>query len=214
MLGPHSRQHTVRGRSRIGDVPHREGVAWTGDSGIFRQLKLQPVTARHGQNSVKELVYFSAQRGRFVKRLGLMVTVVFLLCGTTTASASDWRWAPLPKHKITYHCTSKHCRYKAKKRRHHQVMLYNRHRRAEWNHWTSLYIPDCIWYGESGYGPKYSRVRYTMPNSNGSGAFGKFQFMSGTYHNNAKYHDWSPLDQEIAARREYWRHGTAPWTNC
>ena len=148
-----------------------------------------------------------------MKRLGLIVMVLLFLLAPSTASA-DWRWAPLKKHKITYHCVSKHCRYQAKRRRHHQVMLYNRHKRAEWNHWTSLYIPDCTWYGESGYGPKYQRIRYTMPNSQGSGALGKFQFMNSTYHSVAKYHDWSPLDQEISARRLFWQQGTGPWSNC
>lgn len=148
-----------------------------------------------------------------MKRLGLTLMVLFLLVAPSTASA-DWRWAPLKKHRIAYTCVSKHCRYQAARRRHHQVMLHNRRRLAEWNLWTHRYIPDCIWFGESGYGPKYAPIRYTMPNSTGSGALGKFQFMSGTYHSVAKYHDWSPLDQEIAARREYWKKGTGPWTNC
>jgi len=147
-----------------------------------------------------------------MKRLGLLMMV---LCLTLPATASaDWRWAPLKKEKITYKCVSKHCQYRAARRRHHLVFLHNKHRLAEWNTWTRRYIPDCIWYGESGYGPKYSPIRYTMPNHQGSGAFGKFQFMSGTYHNFAKYHDWSPLDQEIAARKAFWSQGTSPWTNC
>lgn len=148
-----------------------------------------------------------------MKRLGLMVLVLFLMAVPAPASA-DWRWAPPKKHKITYKCVSAHCHYQAKRRAHHRLFIWNKHRRQEWNLWTHRYIPACTWFGESGYGPQYAAVRYTMPNSTGSGALGKFQFMSGTYHSVAKYHDWSPLDQEIAARREYWLNGTSPWTNC
>lgn len=136
------------------------------------------------------------------------------------AHASEWRWAApqFKKRKVTYTCNTLKCIRKTyvREKRHFKakVARYNQRRLQEWKHWTHLYIPTCTWYGESGYGPEYSPVRYTMPNSSGSGAFGKFQFMASTYHANAKYHDWSPLDQEIAVRHEYWKHGTAPWENC
>jgi len=103
---------------------------------------------------------------------------------------------------------------KALKRHKLRIQRYNHKRLQEWTHWTRLFIPSCTWYGESGTGPEYAPYRYTMANSGGSGAYGKFQMMSGTYHNRAKYHDWSALDQEIAARREYWANGTSPWSNC
>ena len=153
-----------------------------------------------------------------MKRL-ILIAVMLSLFIPASASA-DWRWAPptFKKREVTYSCATMKCiretylrektRYKKK------VARYNKRRLAEWKRWTARYIPDCTWYGESGYGPKYARYRYTMPNSQGSGAYGKFQFMPNTYHSVAKYHDWSPLDQEIAARREYWKNGTSPWTNC
>lgn len=143
----------------------------------------------------------------------------FTLLIAAPASA-DWRWAPphFRAHKVTYSCATykciRHTYLKEKHRYRSKVASYNQRRLSEWRHWTQLYIPTCTWYGESGYGPKYSRIRYTMPNQGGSGAYGKFQMMPSTYHSDAKYHDWSPLDQEIAGRREYWKHGTSPWQNC
>lgn len=153
-----------------------------------------------------------------MKRLGLPI-LLFTLLGTSPAEA-DWRWDTphLRKQTVTYSCDTMQCirktYLKETRRFKHRVARYDKRRLQEWSHWTHLYIPNCTWYGESGYGPKYSSIRYTMPNSAGSGAYGKFQFKPPTYHNVAKYHDWSALDQEIAARREYWQHGTAPWENC
>jgi hypothetical protein len=154
-----------------------------------------------------------------MKRLGLLL-LLFALMSAVPASAADWRWAEpkLKKQTITYKCDTMQCinkafakekaRYKKRMARVHKLRL------KEWKHWTGMYIPQCTWYGESGTSAEYSPVRYTMPNSTGSGAYGKFQMMPGTYHNRAKYHDWSALDQEIAARREYWANGTQPWSNC
>lgn len=153
-----------------------------------------------------------------MKRLGLLL-LLFILWGSEPAAA-DWRWAKpvMRKQTIKYHCDSLQCLrqtyIKEKRRFQRRVARYHKLRQREWNRWTRLYIPQCTWYGESGFGPEYSPVRYTMSNTTGSGAYGKFQFMPGTYHNRARYHDWSALDQEIAARREYWANGTAPWTNC
>jgi hypothetical protein len=149
----------------------------------------------------------------------LLVVFLVLLVGASPAAA-DWRWAQphLRKQTVTYHCDSMKCirqtYLKEKRRYHRRIKRYNTRRLHEWNRWAHLYIPACTWYGESGTGPQFSPVRYTMPNSTGSGAYGKYQMMSGTYHSRAKYHDWSPLDQEIAGHREYWAHGTSPWTNC
>lgn len=156
-----------------------------------------------------------------MKRL-LFVLLLFTVLGSSTASAADWRWASphFKPRKVTYNCkvyTYKCLRQTYLKERHRlkrKIARHDKNRLREWKHWTSLYIPACTWYGESGYGPEYARYRYTMPNSMGSGAYGKFQFMSGTYKDNAKYFDWSALDQEIAARREYWKHGISPWSNC
>jgi len=153
-----------------------------------------------------------------VKRLGLL-TLLFALLSVSPAFA-DWRWAAptLKKQKVTYHCDSLQCirktYIKEKHRFNKRVARYNKRRLREWKHWTHLYIPNCTWYGESGTSPQFAPVRYTMPNSMGSGAYGKYQFMPGTYHTFAKYHDWSPLDQEIAGHRTYWSQGTSPWTNC
>lgn len=147
--------------------------------------------------------------------------VLLLVSFTMTPSAhADWRWAKphLRKQKVTYSCDTmkciRHTYIKAKHRYKQRVARYNRNRQREWNHWAHLYIPTCTWYGESGEGPEYAPVRYVTPNSTGSGAYGKYQMMSSTYHSDAKYHDWSPLDQEIAGHREYAKHGTSPWTNC
>lgn len=95
-----------------------------------------------------------------------------------------------------------------------QARVDRKRRAREWRYWTRLYIPRCTWYGESGPGAEFAKWRYSVMNTGGSGARGKFQFMPGTYHAFAKYHDWSPLDQEIAARRLFSAQGTSPWSAC
>jgi hypothetical protein len=166
-------------------------------------------------------------KGIFVKRIVLLLLLFTFTC-TSSASAADWRWGrydtqhkitiKVGKNKVTRTYSSlkelKQIYLKERKKFKRREARYDKRRLREWKHWTNLFIPDCTWYGESGTGPEYDPARYTMPNSGGSGAFGKFQFMPGTYHNRAKYHDWSALDQEIAARREYWANGTAPWEAC
>ena len=153
-----------------------------------------------------------------MKRLGLM-TLLFALLSVSPAAA-DWRWSTpkLKKQTVTYSCDNLDCIKKSYKREvkryKKRVARVNKLRLKEWKHWTGIPIPQCTWYGESGTGPEYSPARYTMPNSTGSGAYGKFQMMPGTYHNRAKYHDWSALDQEIASRREFAANGTQPWANC
>ena len=139
----------------------------------------------------------------------------------TPASAADWRWAAPDIKKVKPHifdCKTKVCKKKAKRiarlKTRLKIAKYHYKKEREWVRWTSRYIPPCTWYGESGTGPEYAPVRYVTLNQAGSGAFGKFQFMPGTYHSVAKYHDWTPLDQEIAARRLYWRQGTTPWSAC
>lgn len=149
----------------------------------------------------------------------VLVLLLFTFLGASSASA-DWRWAApkLKPHKVTYSCDSmkclRHTYLKEKHRYKRKVARYNRVRLQEWKHWATSFIPNCTWYGESGRSAQFSPIRYTMPNSTGSGAYGKYQMMSGTYHSDAKYHDWSPLDQEIAGHREYAKHGTGPWQNC
>jgi hypothetical protein len=140
--------------------------------------------------------------------------------GLVTPAKADWRWHPpkLKKQKIVFHCGSMACISSTYKKAKHiyklRVERYNKRRLAEWKRWIAIPIPDCTWYGESGTGPEYSPTRYTTPNSTGSGAYGKFQMMPATYKSRGKYDDWSPLDQEIAARREFRVHGTSPWANC
>jgi len=153
-----------------------------------------------------------------MKRLGLLL-LLFTLLWTPSASA-DWRWAPpnFKAHKVTYSCDSLKCirqtYVKEKKRFERKIKRYDQRRLKEWKRWTRLYIPQCTWYGESGTGPQFAPIRYVTWNSAGSGARGKYQMMPGTYADNAKYFDWSPLDQEIAGHREYAKHGASPWTNC
>lgn len=153
-----------------------------------------------------------------MKRL-LVILLMFLILPTVSASA-DWRWAS-PKFKvkrIKSVCSMHICRVVARIRTREihlaRIKHYNSLKLSEWKMWISLPIPDCTWYGESGTGPQYAKARYTMPNSTGSGAYGKYQLMPSTYSSVAKYGDWSPLDQEIAARREFWRHGIFPWVSC
>lgn len=154
-------------------------------------------------------------------RLGLVVLFAAIFCAYYgEAEASDWRWAPpkVKKERVTYSCGTLKCfdkvMSKERKKLKRKIKLHDARRLREWKKITKSFIPDCTWYGESGHGPEYSPVRYTMANSTGSGAYGKFQFMPGTYFTRAKYRDWSALDQEIAARREFRAHGTSPWSNC
>lgn len=156
-----------------------------------------------------------------MRRIALLLLLFTFIC-TSTASAGwrpDWRWAPYQKeHKVTYKYDSlkdlRKAYLKEKKKFKHRAARYNKRRLREWNRWSKTYIPSCTWYGESGTGPEFASYRYTLPNSTDSGAYGKYQMMPGTYHNRAKYHDWSALDQEIAGHREYQANGVSPWTNC
>lgn len=158
---------------------------------------------------------------RFLAIVTFMIVAGFaLMIFAPGDSRADWRWAPaqFKPHKIAYKCSDLKCLRKTylkeRTRLKHKIKLHDAKRLREWNHWTKLYIPQCTWYGESGQGPQFARYRYSVPNSQGSGAYGKYQMMPGTYHNRAKYHDWSPLDQEIAGHREYFSNGTSPWSNC
>lgn len=154
-----------------------------------------------------------------MRKTALVVLLLFTIL-TSTAEA-DWRWAgPKPKHiSVGMVCDKgKNCnkvlRRMVRKAQHKRVVRHNRVRQAEWDRVISVPVPRCTWYGESGVGPEFARYRYTLPNSKGSGAYGKYQFMKQTYFNNAKYGDWSPLDQEIAVRGEVAKHSIYPWTNC
>jgi hypothetical protein len=92
----------------------------------------------------------------------------------------------------------------------------------EWRYWSRQPIPTCTWLGESGppragHGrglQQFAFWRYSVPNSAGSGAYGKFQLMPSTKAAFDKYGDWSRLDQEIAAHRLYRAQGTSPWSAC
>lgn len=155
-----------------------------------------------------------------MKRICLFLLLICSVLVMPASASADWRWAPptLKKRKVVFNCNTTQCirkSYKKAIKRHHlRVRRYNQRRLREWKHWAGLFIPACTWYGESGTGPQFSPIRYVTWNSTGSGARGKYQMMPGTYASRAKYFDWSPLDQEIAGHREYWAHGTAPWTNC
>lgn len=154
------------------------------------------------------------------RMFSVIVLFLALMVIAPKAASADWRWSAPNYHLGTLKvgCSSAKCYQDAKSRRYHRLKkrIYHYHlrKRKEWKHWTSLYIPACTWFGESGRGPEFARYRYVTPNSGGSGAYGKFQFMPKTYFGRGRYDDWSPLDQEIAARREFWAHGTSPWSNC
>lgn len=150
--------------------------------------------------------------------LALLATLVF-----ATPASADWRFnidmpAKVKKSQFDHKCDTSKCHKAAAKRAKmlywHRFQQKKARKIAQWEKWTAVYIPSCTWYGESGPGPEFRRSRYTTPNASGSDAYGKFQFMPGTYHTYAKYHDWSPLDQELAARKLYWAQGTSPWMAC
>ena len=154
-----------------------------------------------------------------MKRLG-MIVLLFTLVGASPAYA-DWRWAD-PKFKQAkvrlHHCTTPACKTKAKRVAKLKLQLrieqYHLRKEREWTSWVKQYIPTCAWYGESGPGPEFAPFRYSVLNNQGSGARGKYQMMSETYFSFARYKDWSPLDQEIAAHRLYRSQGTSPWVAC
>lgn len=156
-----------------------------------------------------------------MKRITL-VLLIFTLLAAASPAAADWRWAAphFGKHKVTYKCQTltykclRHTYLKERHRLHRKFVRYHKRRQHEWNHWAHLYIPTCTWYGESGPGPQFASFRYTVPNSSGSGAYGKYQMMPSTYAAHAKYGDWTALDQEIAGHRLYWAAGTSPWQAC
>lgn len=155
-----------------------------------------------------------------MRRLVIAITL-FLTMGLMAPSAhADWRWKAPNWHRgeLKPWCSSKKCLYEEKVRKNrklrHRLYRFNKKRLKEWKYWTSRWIPTCTWFGESGQGPQFARYRYYVPNSGGSGAFGKYQMMPGTYSSRAKYGDWSPLDQEIAGHLEFYAHGTGPWANC
>src|SRR3954463_11920570 len=111
-----------------------------------------------------------------MKRLAVLV-LVLVFFGPIQNAAGDWRW-PAPKLKpqtIHYKCDSLKCIKKAftkeRQRFKKRVARYDKRRLAEWNRWTKLYIPQCTWYGESGTSAQFSPIRYTIPNSQGSGAY-------------------------------------------
>lgn len=155
-----------------------------------------------------------------MRRLVIALAFILSIGLTATSAHADWRWKTPNWHRgeLKPWCSSAECLHDAKVRANaklrHRLYRFHKKRLKEWNRWTHRYIPACTWYGESGRGPKYARIRYVMPNQGGSGAYGKFQFMPKTYIASGKYDDWSPLDQEIAARVEFWKHSTYPWANC
>jgi hypothetical protein len=156
-----------------------------------------------------------------MKRLVVTLLLLLFTFAFVESAQADWRWAKppfkQPKAK-TSSCKTTACKTKSKKvavlKYKLKVAEYHLMKQREWDRWAKKYIPTCTWYGESGPGPEFAPHRYTMPNSTGSGAFGKFQFMPPTYFSFGRYDDWSPLDQEIAARQLFWAQGTSPWEAC
>lgn len=143
-----------------------------------------------------------------------LAAVALCALALTTTGAAEARTVPNCDHS----CVE---RVKAKKRA--EIRKANRaKKRREWRYWSRQPIATCTWLGESGpprrgHGPglqQFARWRYSVPNSSGSGAYGKYQMMPRTYAAYAKYGDWSRLDQEIAAHRLYRVAGTAPWSAC
>lgn len=158
-----------------------------------------------------------------MRKLVMFIAVLSSVWVVSSASA-DWRWAP-PKLKAqtaTYHCNTFKCIHHTylsqRKRLKHRIDKYNAHRRAEWKRWVSMPIANCTWGGESSppgdFSGQFARYRYYVHNSAGSDAYGKYQMMPQTYAYYAKYGNWSPLDQEIAAHKLYADQGTGPWSSC
>lgn len=183
-----------------------------------RCFEYEWLTAYWLSGSPAHTIVLLNKRRSCVKLLTSVLMGGILAC--PMSAQADWRWAKphFKIQKVKPVCESVSChrvaRIRARENHTARIEYYNARKLAEWKNWTRLYIPDCTWYGESGIGPEFAKYRYTLPNATGSGAYGKYQFMIGTYHNVAKYHDWSPLDQEIAAHREYWARGITPWSNC
>jgi hypothetical protein len=154
----------------------------------------------------------------------LVVLVLLFAVFSTTPSSANWRWASpkLKERKVTYSCADYKCLKKTYIHERHilraRIKIYNKHRAAEWKHWIAQPIADCTWAGESSppgdTSGQFARYRYSVRNSSGSDAYGKYQMMPGTYSTYAKYFDWSPLDQEIAAHRLYTDSSTGPWASC
>jgi hypothetical protein len=157
-----------------------------------------------------------------VKKI-LLIIIVLSFIYTSTASA-DWRWSSpqLKKQTAVYHCSTFKCIRKTylsqRKRLKHRIYKYNTRRLVEWKKWISAPIADCTWAGESSppgdYTGQFASYRYTVLNSQGSDARGKYQMMPDTYSSYAKYGDWSPLDQEIAGHKLYADQGIYPWKSC
>lgn len=133
-------------------------------------------------------------------------------CAGLTGAECNERIRKIHKHYPM--CQTWECARRVRIRRQHRAHLrYER----EWSYWSGLYIPSCTWANESSggyYGEQFARWRYSVMNSIGSGARGKYQMMPGTYVAYGKYDDWSMLDQEIAAHLLYQAQGTAPWSGC
>lgn len=150
--------------------------------------------------------------------------LAMLMIPVTSSASANWRWASpkLKPRKISFSCSDLKCLRKAYRHERRiikaRIKIYNKNRAKEWRYWIRRPIVDCTWAGESSppgdYTGKFARYRYLVSNAAGSGAYGKYQMMPGTYFTYAKYRDWSPLDQEIAAHRLYASSGTGPWQAC
>lgn len=106
-------------------------------------------------------------------------------------------------------------RVKAKIRHRHQVRVRRAHERVFEYYKHHDPMPTCTYVGESSppgdYSHPFGAHRYTVSNSQGSGAYGKYQMMPRTYATYARWHDWSPADQELSAHRLYHHEGLWPW---
>lgn len=106
--------------------------------------------------------------------------------------------------------------------REREIRADRRAHRRVFRFWSRQYVPFCTWLGESGQPRRgqgtglqqFARWRYTVPNASGSGAYGKYQMMPGTYHAFARFHDWSRADQELAAHLLYRAQSSSPWQAC
>lgn len=139
-----------------------------------------------------------------------LAAILTVFAGAALAPSAESKTAPMAKW-----CAGEdRCPRPPLTKRERAIRADRRAHRRTFRHWSRQYIPSCTWYGESGPGPQFARWRYSVPNSSGSGAYGKYQMMPGTYSAFARFHDWSRADQERAAHLLYLAQGTSPWEAC
>lgn len=136
------------------------------------------------------------------------------------AARSTYRHVIVPPSKLRTLRRIVRCQHSARSKR---IVRFHLRRykaahaiRVRWAYFKSHPMPYCTWGHESGEGvPEWPpSARYTTPNSQGSGAYGKYQIMPSIWVANGGGASWAPLEQERVARNLYAARGTQPWSGC